>query len=581
MMKNKIARIKQYSIQRRTIGLLIVLLCFFCAVFLLSSYIINKRSNDDVQKSTSETAVNNITSYIESAIEKYNYISRLVMANDNVVPFLRAETADMDMLYNARMGIYEVSTVFSAPGFIDSIFVIRNDGFYAFTNHTKYIVSQTEDVKGKLLDAKGSTIISINCDGMVKRADGRPSLTLSRAIYDITSQEHTGYLVVNISDSAFDEIISLQKANKICISNLDGLFLTGSEEVLSDFDSSFCKDYAVTKSVKKNGVRTSISGKAVLSSLVVLCECSDVAYALPAEITFALLLTLTAFIVSVVTFTFFISRNVARPISKLDDAMELTKSSGWLKRIDANMPSNEIGNLAESYNSMIDYLNELFNRLLEEEKNIQAAEMRVLQEQVKPHFLYNTLETISYLAVQENAEKCHDALETLGSFYRNFLSKGDREIPLRREIKIVQDYLTLQKLRYDDIFSDEYDLDESTLDCVVPKLLLQPLVENCIYHGVRPKGEPCIIRISSEMKPDGIIIKIYDSGIGMTREQIESAMSPDKTDSKSMLSGFGLHGTINRIRYYCDSDNAIKISSSLGEFTEISIYIPKMREGRE
>lgn len=586
MGKNSKKTANATSIQSSTISLLVVLLCFFCAIFLLSSYIINRHSNDDVRTRTAETAVGNISSYIDSTIEKYNNISRLVMVNDNVVHFLRATAADKDMQYNAKMGIYDVSTVYAAPGFIDSIFVIRNDGDYAYTSHVDYIVNQSDSVKEELLAAKGSNVISINCDGMIRRADGDPTLSLSRAIYDIYSQEQTGYLVVNISCHVFDDIIGLQEANSICISNDEGVFLAGNDEVLNFFDTKFCSDEAVTETFKNKGVRTTLSGKLAhsslaYSSLVVLCECTNVRYVLPAETTFALLLTLSAFILSVVAFTFFVSRNIARPISKLDDAMERTKSSGWLKRIDASMPNNEIGNLAESYNSMIDYLNELFNKLLEEEKNIQNAEMRVLQEQIKPHFLYNTLETISYLAVQENAGSCHDALETLGSFYRNFLSKGDREIPLRRELKITQDYLTLQKLRYDDIFTDEYDLDESTLDCVVPKLILQPLVENCIYHGVRPKGEPCIIRISTKMEADGIRLIIYDSGVGMTQEQIDSAMSPDTSDSKSMLSGFGLHGTINRIRYYCDSANAIKIRSSVGEYTEIEIYIPKRREGRE
>jgi two-component system sensor histidine kinase YesM len=258
--------------------------------------------------------------------------------------------------------------------------------------------------------------------------------------------------------------------------------------------------------------------------------------------------------------------------------MERTKSSGWLKKIDATMPNNEIGRLAESYNSMIEYLNELFNRLLEDEKNVQKAEMRVLQEQIKPHFLYNSLETISYMAVQENASKAHDALETLGSFYRNFLSKGDHEIPLKRELRITQDYLSLQKLRYGDIFDDEYIIDDTTLDCMIPKLILQPLVENCIYHGVRLKGEKCVIRITTRMEEGGLQIIVYDSGVGMSTERIKNVLEASEEDDVRILSGFGLRGTINRIRYYYDCDDVIQIRSEPGEYTEIEIYIPKMRE---
>ena len=231
-------------------------------------------------------------------------------------------------------------------------------------------------------------------------------------------------------------------------------------------------------------------------------------------------------------------------------------------------------NLLKMGYSFIDYLNELFNRLIENEKNVQKAEMRVLQEQIKPHFLYNTLETISYMAMQEDATSVYDALETLGSFYRNFLSKGERTIPIKRELRITQDYLALQKLRYGDIFQDEYILDEETLECDVPKLILQPLVENCIYHGVRLKGEECIIRITTRMEEDGLHIIVYDSGVGMSEEQIKNVMeSYEKKDVKNKY-GFGLRGTINRIRYYYDCDDVVQIRSELGEYTEIELCIP-------
>ena len=257
--------------------------------------------------------------------------------------------------------------------------------------------------------------------------------------------------------------------------------------------------------------------------------------------------------------------------------MERTKSSGWLKRIEEEMPENEIGRLAESYNSMIDYLNELFERLLKEEENMRNAEMRVLQEQIKPHFLYNTLETISYIAMQENATEACDALETMGSFYRNFLSKGNREIPFEKELRITRDYLSLQKLRYGESFTDEYEIEDDALDCMVPKLILQPLVENCIYHGVRLKGELCLIRITARMMQDELHVWIYDTGVGMSEEQIAKVMSTEKCEEQDPISvqgGFGLAGTIDRIRYYCNNEDVVRIRSEVGEYTEIELRIP-------
>lgn len=271
-------------------------------------------------------------------------------------------------------------------------------------------------------------------------------------------------------------------------------------------------------------------------------------------------------------------RNFTTPIVNLSDAMEKTKESGWIERVSIDPPNNEIGILADSYNSMIDYMNDLFKQLLENEQEIQRAEMSVLHEQIKPHFLYNSLECINCMAMDEGATNVQKAIATLGNFYRNSLSKGSREIPLSREIRIVQDYLYLQRLRYGDVLIDEYHLDERTLDLVVPKLILQPLVENSIYHGIRLKGEEGIISITSRLMDDGLHLYVYDTGIGMDEETINKVLSKDEpiidNPSTNVLSGFGLKGTIQRLRYYCGSDNAVKIRSELGEYTEIEITVP-------
>ncbi|MCQ2537235.1 MAG: sensor histidine kinase [Lachnospiraceae bacterium] len=572
---------KERSIQQTTLLVFIVLLLFFGTIFITASSIITRHSTKELQKRASETALNNVSTYMDASMKNYNYASRLIMVNERVVHFLRANLADKSMAYEARMGIYEITNMYSSISHIDSVYVFRIDGDYANTGKGEYYVDFDNEEKERILSERGRAILAVNCNGMLLKKDDTPMLTLSRAIYDISSQELIGILVININTEAFSEMLSLQQAAGMCLLDTQGNYLCGDFELKRLYTDAFNSTEITSEESKFNGTRTTISGYSPISPLVIMCAGTRVAKALPSETSMALLMIITAFLISILFLIWFISRNIANPIYKLDEAMERTKSSGWLKRIDEQMPNNEIGRLAESYNGMIDYLNELFNRLIEEEKNNQKAEMRVLQEQIKPHFLYNTLETISYLAVQENAEEAHSALETLGSFYRNFLSKGDREIPLRRELKITQDYLALQKLRYGDTFTDEYDLDERTMDCVVPKLILQPLVENSIYHGVRPKGEQGIIRITTKMEEDGIVIKVYDSGVGMTREQIESALTPDKEDSKSMISGFGLHGTINRIRYYCDGDDVVKITSEPGEFTEFEIYIPKMKEVRE
>lgn len=572
---NRSKRDIKMSLQQKILLMLIILLLFFCMIFMITTSIISKRTEEDFNIRTSEAAVNNVVSTIKASLVNYNYLSRMIMVKDRVVSYLKAEETDIDKIYEARKVINEIQSLY---GNIDSIYIFRNDGEYVSTGIGVYYTDLSSIERSNILDARGTTVISINGNGTIKKEGAKSFLTMSRAIYDINSQKLLGILMMNITGDVFNDTLALQNSSGMCILDSEGTLLCGNEEVSALYDRDYNSDSMVYKNIRLGGERKILTGRLAVKPLVVLCASSKGAEALPRDTIYALMLTLIAFILSGMVCAWFITANIARPIRNLSAAMELTRSSGWLKKIDAEMPNNEIGRLAESYNSMIEYLNELFNRQLEDEKNVQKAEMRVLQEQIKPHFLYNSLETISYMAVQENACKVHDALETLGSFYRNFLSKGDREIPLKRELRITQDYLSLQKMRYGNAFEVEYILDDTTLDYMIPKLILQPLVENSIYHGVRLKGEKCVIRITTRMEEGGLHIIVYDSGVGMSTRQIKNVLEASEEDDVKILSGFGLRGTINRLRYYSDCDNVVQIRSELGEYTEIEIYIPKMRE---
>lgn len=578
------------SLKQKTLFFYIILFSIFSIVFVASFSIVLRRTNIDYRTRASETAVNNVVSTVNSTIQNFNYISRLIMVNDRVVSFLKCEEADKSMSYEARMGMYEILNHYDNINHIESAYIFRNDGAYANTGKNEYIIDMEADGWQYILDADGGKTISINGNGIIRKKDGKATLTFARAINDIYTQELLGILVMNISSSCFNEIISIQKTSGMCVVDTNGTYLCGDEEIAGLYMNEYNSEDAVVKNIRFHGKGAAFTAQKTNDSLIVMCCTDTSATPLPIETLFAMLMTFCALLLSTVIYTLFVQNNITKPILTLDVAIERTKAEGWLTRIDEEMPDDEIGRLAESYNSMIDYMNELFERLLREEEDIRKAEMMVLYEQIKPHFLYNTLETIRYLAIQENAVQARDALETLGSFYRNFLSKGKREIPFRNELRIIQDYLALQKLRYAESFTDEYQIEDETLDYMVPKLILQPLVENSIYHGIKLKGEPCIIRITAKMRGDGLHIFIYDTGVGMNEEQIrkvlETERGEDEETARKSHNGFGLVGTIDRIRYYCDRDDVVTIRSEMGEYTEIELFIPKntqerRREGEE
>jgi len=572
----------QKTLTKRTRFVLGGSILIFALTFIIAILIINARARKEHDITESETILNSMAGSIRTNMVTYKDISRLVMLNDAVTTYLKSDEADVGLKNDARFGVLDVIIVCSG---VDSVFIFRNDEAFMNTGRGEYFLDEqlmeTETWQNKVLDKKGGAIVTINGDGAICRKNGTPIVSIGRAIYDINTQQRIGMLQFNISTQVLDQVTKTQPQTNVCIVSTEGLYLAGDEELAMLYTSEYAKEETVHFNKKYKKSRVMISGAQVDDlPIVVMCVSNRENTEIPVETMIVMLLILGAFAVSIGIAAVFVTTNITDPVNELSTAIEETRQTGYLKKIDVNIPNNEIGMLAENYNSMIEHLNTLFTELIEKEKSVQKAEMRVLHEQLKPHFLYNSLETISYMAFEAGAKDVHEALETLGSFYRNFLSKGEREIPLRTEITIIKNYLSLQKLRYGDIIRDEYDIAEETLDYKIPKLILQPLVENSIYHGIRLTGEEGTISIITKIVEKDLHIIVRDTGVGMSQETIEKILSKENQNvaEESKHSGFGLRGTIERIRYYCNDEDVVSIRSEVGEFTEIELVIKEETE---
>ena len=186
--------------------------------------------------------------------------------------------------------------------------------------------------------------------------------------------------------------------------------------------------------------------------------------------------------------------------------------NGNFEPVAVRHPNSELGLLEIHYNHLIERLQFLMERLVQEQKLKRKTELRALQEQMKPHFLYNTLDTIGYIVLTGDTNQAYDAITALGSFYRQSLSKGKQFITLEQELQIIKDYTSLLSLRYEDLFTVNYDVDETLYQHEIIKLLLQPLVENSVYHGIKPLGEPGTILISVKRQETLICLTVTDNG---------------------------------------------------------------------
>lgn len=268
-----------------------------------------------------------------------------------------------------------------------------------------------------------------------------------------------------------------------------------------------------------------------------------------------------------------IASTVTRPISKLSKLMAQAEDGDFSVRFSAHY-RDEIGVLGSAFNHMLERIEGLIYELYEEKQIRLEAQLKSLQEQIKPHFLYNTLDTISWMARAQGAMDVVHLVDALTNMFRVGLSSGRDYITLREEKNHVTNYLYIQKVRYQDRLQYAIEIPEEFDGFVVPKLILQPLVENAIYHGVKRKRTAGMIRITAQVEAEKLYLKVWDDGAGMTAEQLETVRqrlsSPRNNKNKG---GFGLSYIAERLELSYGSNYSIRIDSKEGCFTEVTICL--------
>ncbi|MBO6007210.1 MAG: sensor histidine kinase [Lachnospiraceae bacterium] len=561
--------------------MLFIVVAVMTVAFIVSTFLIIRKEEQDSAVREAEIRLLGLSGRVSSSFESYLELSRLIIMDDDVMRFLRTSSGEVgpDQANDAKYGIQAILNVTTG---VDSVYIFRKDGIYTCTKPKVYTLNDTifsqDRWPVRVLSLEGRPAQYVNGNGALMKINNQPFVSIERAIYDINNQQLSGYMMMMISKSVLDQDLMAYPDDNICILSRTGNYVTGNREIVKYYNISLAS-YDGAHQIREEGdERIMVSGMGIKGTPLVILSIDHMeGTAIPGDTMRIFIFLMAVIVISLTVIGRYITLNITRPIFKLSRAMESERNAEELVPIEDKLPRNEIGLLVDSYNSMVTRIKHLIEELLSKEQSVQRAEMRVLQEQIKPHFLYNSIGTISALALESGSEDVSSALETLGRFYRNFLSKGDREITLEREVAIVRDYLSLQKLRYGDILEDEYDVDEEAGDCIVPKLILQPLVENSIYHGIRQKGEPGVIKISAHIV-DGILhLSVYDTGVGMSYETAQEIMSGKKKITSGVEDSFGLWGTIERVRYYSHIDDVVKIESEDGEFTKIELLIPAVR----
>lgn len=277
------------------------------------------------------------------------------------------------------------------------------------------------------------------------------------------------------------------------------------------------------------------------------------------------------FLVTVIV-SMLISRLVTHPIQRLIQAMgdfERNAAEYVYQPVTGTM---EISALSQSFEHMVGKIQNLMNQVRQEEISLRKTELKALQAQINPHFLYNTLDAIGWLC---EAERCQDAVEmvnALAKLFRISISKGHELITIEKEVEHAKSYLKIENFRYKNQFTYEFQVEEQCLPCYCNKITLQPIIENAINHGLSRMVDEGHILIRIYGEGDDIVFQVEDNGVGMTEEQCNSILDKEPGDN----SGIGIKNVNDRVKIYFGKEYGLSIQSELDEGTIVTIRMPKV-----
>mgnify|MGYP000756414180 FL=1 len=289
--------------------------------------------------------------------------------------------------------------------------------------------------------------------------------------------------------------------------------------------------------------------------------------------------TVTVSFVLILAAALIISRKImlriTKPIESLCEATRIAGQGDFAVRAKGGN-DDEMAILSTSFNQMVEQIGNLVEGIKVEQLNLKATELKLLQAQINPHFLYNTLDTIIWLAEAGEKEQVVNMVSSLSDFFRTTLSKGQDFITVQEEELHIQSYLQIQQFRYQDILEYEIEIPEELYQYKILKMTLQPLVENALYHGIKNKRRLGHIRISGQIEGDYLIFEVYDDGSGIDPEKLIrlKKVLDGEIEEKENPSGFGLYNVQQRICLNYGQGYGLQLESEYGEWTRVYVRIP-------
>lgn len=549
---------------------------------------------------TSQTIYENSNNYTSQIVRQVNYdidayidymenISSVMAKSGDISLYLfEEEQSEEDIEEERERILTQFNTIMESREDIYNVAAVAENGRYIMNRGeedlTPYIdIRKLDWYQAAMESPTGIAVSSSHVQNAIK-SSYKWVITLSRVLVNNRTGAKEGLFFIDLNYSAISDVCNNNTiGNKGYIFVLDdkgnviyhpkqqlmygGLHTEHIEEIMAcEKDSLTVRDgterklYTLSRSQKTGWT---VVGAAYTSELLKNNKQARMLYILAAAI-----LILAVFAISNI-----LSREITKPLRRLSESMSRVEKGEFDRaNVDVTM-ENEIGSLGKSYNLMTERIHTLMEQNVYEQKQKRKSELKALQAQINPHFLYNTLDSIIWMSEAGQSDEVVEMTSALAKLLRQSISNDHEQVELGQEMEYVKNYLTIQKMRYQDKLEYTIEVDPQVRHVMIVKLVLQPIVENAIYHGIKYKGSKGTLRIRAFAESEDVCIVIEDNGIGMDDTALNIIF--DETQKIHKQNGVGVPNVQKRLKLYYGDKYGITYESKVGIGTRATIRIPQ------
>lgn len=538
-----------------------------------TSGIINDKVNNSIKDN-----IKIMSRLVDSSMNSFESISSFVANDDDVKTILmKNDYLNYDEKFNDIQKIYRITNLVLATQKLDIPIYITGRNSLSYYTNMDFFPSIYQDLNSDIFkQADKNALLKRPYIYVHRRVDGKYRkdivIGIVEQIVDLQSDKVIGYVSLDVYDDYFNDIFNSVKAYKdddIYILDKSGYIVT-DKYYKNKTGFRFDDKYVNTILSKKSGTfNCSIDGRDYVAYFdtvektgfkVVETIPKSIIYSDRVNIVKFFIIMLVLFAAGAVWVSYMLSKYISNPVNKLAELMSSVEKGDRTVNFDVRY-DDEIGRLGTSFNNMVKEIHRLIDDVYVKKYMLKDAEFEALKAQVNPHFLYNILESINWMARMRHCDDISDMITTLGKFLRYSISTKGDIVTIAEDMKQVGNYLKLQKMRYGDKFTVKIHIDEEIYDNKILKLLVQPIVENAIVHGIEPKMGNGLIIINGYRDENNICIDIMDDGVGMNNS------------SKSTGEGLGMNNVNKRIKIHYGEEYGLSVGTQY-EMTCVRLTIP-------